>query len=384
MSNHDHKHDDWLRDLPVDLDTLAAVVEGDLGHEEADAVLERLLKADPALAHRVELMCQDRVVLRTLGDEQPPAGLAESVITRLEREALLGLAQGEASGSIPISRAPTVRTSQGNGIGRWLTSPAGAGLAMAAVLALGIGVTLQLLPGGGTPQPEEVGPLALNESTSAPEQAMRQPESPPRAVAGEAAREPQDREFVADVSPADPQPAILFADDPDRALALLGEGRLLVRVRCADPDAAVGQMARLASLAGHPGEAWRLGDEVTEPIALAMQSKFEPPAAPHEPLVIADDGRGADATRTAPPRVEAKASPLGAVYLADVRADSAAVRSLRAALSLGDRQWVEFEELREPLELPRVLTPESVLWWGRPAEEWARRVYVPVVVERVD
>ncbi len=89
--------DGWLDRLPIDIDTLAALVEGDLDSREADEVRERLLTADPELAHRVEMMCQDRVAVRTLGDERPPAGLAEAVIARLEREALVGLADSGAA-----------------------------------------------------------------------------------------------------------------------------------------------------------------------------------------------------------------------------------------------------------------------------------------------
>ncbi|VAX41833.1 hypothetical protein MNBD_PLANCTO03-992, partial [hydrothermal vent metagenome] len=124
--SQDNASFDWLSDLPIDIDTLAALVEGDLGCQEADAVRERLLAHDPELATRVEMMARDRVMLRTLGDEQPPAWLAESVLARLEREALLGLAEGDPlTGSLPISSVRTVRPSRLAGAARWMFSPAG-------------------------------------------------------------------------------------------------------------------------------------------------------------------------------------------------------------------------------------------------------------------
>lgn len=375
---------DWLARLPIDLDTLAGLVEGDLDDARADAVREQLLAADPEIAHRVEMMCQDRVMLRTLGDERPPPGLADAVIARLEREALLGLADGDTTGGpIPISRVREHRTSRWAGTGRWLASPAGAGLALAAALALAVGITLQVLPGRGSAQPKagDLGPIAKNDTT-VPERAMSsEPTADQTAIAAEVPDPPPMEIAKAEVP--EPAPAELFSDDWDRALSLMAEGRLLVRVRSVEPTETEARLAGFVGRADRPGEAWRLGSEVDQPVATALETKFAPVRQAEEPRAFASDAQGPqpDIPDMHP---REKRSPLEAVYLADTRADRAALASLSAALSLGDGQRAVFEELPEPLGLPSVLTPDAVLWWGRPANEWVKRGFVPVVIERVE
>jgi len=375
---------DPFNSLPVDETILAALVEGDLGGREADAVRERVLAADPELAATIELMERDRVMLRALGDETPPAGLAESVVARLEREALLGLASGEpASARPPVSMVHAARR-RPSGAARWMTSPAGAGLAMAAVLALAVGVTLQVIgPGRGgspSPRPELIdeagaapGPLALDGGGAEPRVAGDRPAPP--ALTRAADEEP------AALASQTPEAERTF-DDADRALALLAEGRLLVRVRAAAPEQATAELARLVSRQPRANEAFRLADQVTEPVALAMERRFAPASVEHDPLIYAageDQPPGEDRAEVRPAE-----SALESVYMADARTDRAALASLLAALSLGDGKAATFEELPEPLELPRVLTPDAVLWWGRSPGEWSRRAYVPVVVERVE
>ncbi len=380
-----------LNDLPIDIDTLAALVEGDLGCQEADAVREQLLAASPELATQVEMMTRDRVMLRTLGDEQPPAGLAESVIARLEREALLGLAQGDPlTDSLPISSVRVVRPSRVAGFARWMASPAGAGLALAAMVVLAIGVGLQFLPGGsGLGSQPGARPVAesdrsLDERTLASDDSATTP-----VVAADVPDVPEGERTertLADNQPAaKPDPAMLFTNDWDRALALLAEGRLLVRVQSFDPETTIAQLGRYTDRAARPGEAWRLGTDVAAPIAVAMETRFAPVVIATEPTLFAASDvpePGHDA-RT---RRNAKAAPptaLEAIYMADTRLDRAAMASLRSALSLGDGQVAVFEELALPMDLPRVLTPDAVLWWGRPASEWSERVFVPIVVERI-
>ncbi|VAX36143.1 hypothetical protein MNBD_PLANCTO03-1938, partial [hydrothermal vent metagenome] len=191
-----------------------------------------------------------------------------------------------------------------------------------------------------------------------------------------------------------PDPAMLFTNDWDRALALLAEGRLLVRVQSADPTRTIAQLGRFTDRATRPGEAWRLETEVAEPIAVAMETRFAPVVLPddsrNKPLAFAaDEGVGEARESLSMAQLQqqhkvAPSSPLEAVYMADTRLDRAAMASLRSALSLGNGQVAVFEELASPIELPRVLTPDAVLWWGRPVREWSARVYVPIVVERMD
>ncbi len=378
-------------DLPIEADTLAALIEGELDGDAAHEVRERLLTADPELAQRVELMAQDRVMLRTLGDETPPEGLGDEIIAVLEREALLGLRAGEPStGSLPIARMARIhrRRTRRQGSGRWLTHPAGAGLAVAALLVLAAGVVLQLLPNSSPPTP---GPVASGETDNSPLEIASETTSPAPVVAADVPDAPVNlaaESAAGDAAPieiADAAPVAgdLFTDDWDRALALLDEGRLLVRVRSASPEATLARLESFTARSPRAGQAWRLEDGVTESIATAMQQKFAPTEIDTSPLRMASDSGSAEPLVDQSNRQPAR-SVMEGLYLVDARRDTAAMASLNAALSLGDGQVAVFEELAEPLELPSVLTPEAVLWWSRPASSWAERRYVPVVIERVE
>jgi hypothetical protein len=372
--------------FPMDESILAALVEGDLDVREADSVRERLLAADPAWAARIELMERDRVMLRALGDETPPNGLTESVIARLEREALLGLASGEpASGRPPVSIVRPAQHGRDGGFGRWMFSPAGAGLAMAAVLALAVGAALQVIG----PRPAPVPPLApdlASEAEANPAGAIALDRHGPseRAVMGDPAPQPSPEgasDRPAALALEQPQPDRTFSE-PERAVALLAEGRLIIRVRAAAPEEATAELGRIAGRQFRPNEAFRLQPEISEPLALAMERHFAPPAIDDAPRVLAaDDDRP---VAIEPRTVEQPLSSLESIYLADARLDRAALASLLAALSLGDGRVAVFEELAEPLELPRVLTPDAVLWWGRAPSEWSRRAYLPIAIERVE
>ncbi|MBK7403274.1 MAG: hypothetical protein IPJ41_01240 [Phycisphaerales bacterium] len=370
---------DLFQNLPFDDDTLAALVEGELSPQQIDAIRERLLTTNPDLAAAIEQMASDRVLLRALGDERPPAGLAESITARLEREALIGLAQGEpTSGTLRVS---TVHHARPRGGSRWLTGRVGAGLAVAAMLALAVGVALQFV---GPRAPKlDPGPIADHgekQPAEGPLVAIEQRADPAAKVSADVAPTPQDEPQTLALARPDPAPAPEWrpVSDIDTALALLAEGRLVVRLRAASPDDALSDLSRLADQPDRPGKAFRIQHEVASAVALAMEQRFAPAAA--EPIAYADSSQH-DPVRPAP---VARRSPLEGVYMADARLDKAALLSLQAALSLGDGRVAQFEELPEPLELPHVLTPDAVLWWSRPPSEWTSRAFVPVVVERID
>ncbi|QKK07099.1 MAG: hypothetical protein HND58_02275 [Planctomycetota bacterium] len=219
--------------------------------------MSRLLDADPDLAHRVELMSQDRVVLRTLGDELPPEGLDEAILAQLERAALLGLQNGEpGTASLPVSRVGHLPQHRRRRM-PWLHRPAGAGLAAAALLVLSVGVLMQFLPSG--PRPSPVGPIASGEVAADPAaSAVSGAESARTAIAADVPKPPPETTLAAADTSADPAPARpgteavtgeIFTGDWDRALALLDEGRLLIRVRSASPEAT---LTRLEPLSARP------------------------------------------------------------------------------------------------------------------------------------
>ncbi|MFG0241179.1 MAG: hypothetical protein ACF8R9_00190 [Phycisphaerales bacterium JB054] len=383
----DHQHNP---DLPIEIETLTALIEGDLSGPEAHEVRERLLDADAELAQRVELMSQDRVVLRTLGDELPPEGLDEAILEQLERAALLGLQNGEpGTASLPVSRVGRLPQHRRRRM-PWLHRPAGAGLAAAALLVLSVGVVMQLLPSG--PRPAPVGPLASGElAHDAAASDLSATEPSQTAIAGDVPTPPPETTLATEVAAAKQDPAHpgaaavtgeIFTGDWDRALALLDEGRLLIRVRSASPEATLTRLEPLSARTARAGEAWRLEHDVTEPLAVAMHQKFAIPLPdPADQFIAAENG--VRRPLVVPSLTEGR-SALEGIYLVDARRDTAAIASLNAALSLGDGQVAVFEALAEPLELPGVLTPDAVLWWSRPASSWSERRYVPVVIERVD
>ncbi|HEX7009496.1 MAG TPA: hypothetical protein VF184_05910 [Phycisphaeraceae bacterium] len=72
-----------------DADTLLGYLEGDLPQEE-QARFEALLAQDAQLRRLVSQLQEDRSILRSLPQEDPPAHLLEGVIHHLERRMLLG------------------------------------------------------------------------------------------------------------------------------------------------------------------------------------------------------------------------------------------------------------------------------------------------------
>ena len=444
---------DAFDNLPIDIDTLAAFVEGDLDCHEADAVLEGLLQAEPELAAQVEMMARDRVMLRTLGDHTPPAGLGESVLARLEREALLDLRDdGALPHALPVSKVLPVKSS------RWFfrRPVVGAiGVLAAAGLVIVSGIVLQLGnsgPGNSDQTHTPLPPMAKADTTptttpTIPNERAANPSSaadhsaqldlassnalpetqhdfaqaaqavpagtrvgadhPAQPVAPDAnhttvpfgmktlATNTTDVGLAAadatGLESAEPVENRFFAD-ASRALALLDEGRLLVRVQSVVPLRTTNNLAQLVSRRSSPSQAWHLERDVPSAVLASVDALLTPETVPAVtgPIVMADS-QNPDHARLAAPDSDSSQAPrvrpisaLSAMYLADTRHDAAALASLLAALSLGDGQRAVFEELAKPVKIPPVYTQESVLWWSRSPSQWVRRANVPVVVERIE
>ncbi len=83
---------------------LSAYLDGELPQAEAGRI-EQALKADPSLAAELESLRSVRQLLRQLPREKAPAGMAEKVIARAERAALLaGAGQAPARGGGWVGR----------------------------------------------------------------------------------------------------------------------------------------------------------------------------------------------------------------------------------------------------------------------------------------
>lgn len=360
-------------------DLLAALVEGDLSPAEERAAREAL-RADPRAEALVASMRRDRDLLRALGDEPPPPGMSERVQAALEREALVGLSSGPPlSDSPPVWNIPKVRRS---GRRFWL-SPAGAGLSMAAVLALAGGVTLLMLR-PPAPKPIE---LASNDN-GAIEQVPEIDRPELTAIAADSPEHPnpiEESPAFASVGARAPSdfPSVEF-DDAERAAALLREGRLLVRVRAPEADAVLEHLDALASRSVPRSPAWRLAPAPEGEALASIREHVAPPidaSRALDPWMIAGDD---DIAFTRVESLAAPVDPLAGAYLADTRVSAPALASLTAALSDHGGARVTFEELNAPMPIPDVITTEALLWWSRPVRDWTPRANVPIVVERAD
>ncbi len=405
--------------LGIDIDTLAALVEGDLGCQEADELLERILQADPDRAAALEMMMRDRVMLRTLGDETPPVGLGEAILARLERDALLELRDPtDAPHPIPVSRITQV-----NSRSWFMRHPVIGLITGTGVLATAAGLLVLISnpaqPTPTTTPPGAVGPVATNDQPAPPtittpaadnatdtsskaavsEDTSSQVPSSSAVLAAGPTHETLPVSTLADMPAADPssmtasRPSSRYTiDNASEALKLLDQGRLIVCVQSTKPAQTTRILARAVSATSSASQAWTLQADVPQAMLASVDALLTPdtPQAP-EPMLMADsiatrqyrkpDPASAKRTHTRPDK---PTSTLKALYLADTRHDAAALASLRASLSLGDGQRADFQVLDTPLPIEPVITEQTILWWSKPPSQWHRRVHVPIVVEAVN
>ncbi len=367
----------WLRDLPgIDEGALLDWVEGTL----APAAQADLAAAHPNLVPLVARMRRDRAVLASAMDTRAPAGLEERLSAALERDALLGLAEGEAvSESLPISQVAKPKPPRP----KWMAHVPR--MAMAAGLVLLVtGSAMLIMRGGRGPATGPVG----NEANLA---TVPQP-SEPRAVPTVA--EPTYASADVADAPVQPEapaqgPLILADQSPDmddaRAVALAREGRLVIRLREIGADA----MARLES--GRPAtpRAWQITRDLPE-ATLALLSPA--PSAPDaerstEPFALAGTSSAQGLMRPIPyalpvARVAPAISAAPAVgFAVSARADETTLKSLRESLARTTGALVSFEESPTPFQRPGPRPAEIVLWWNQPPSTWTPRAQIPLVVE---
>lgn len=351
------------------------LVEGRLPEARAIAVRARLAR-DPSRAAWVTAVVRDKAVFRSIDDVPAPAALVESVETSLEREALLGLSTGRhVPAPMPITRVYTQP--------RW-PKRLGVGLAAAAGLALAATGLFLYVSRPTMPSVPDTA-VATNDADAG---ALPNPDrlASDDDAAGEAEIDTTDdagaeATTLADAAPTRTEP--VFFTSAERAAELLAEGRLLIRVRAADPESATERVERLAH--GSQGaRAWRLLSDSPESVRLAVADALRGPVDP-TPLFGPDGVAFERVDRSAPHLAAARGaqSPPLVLYLAETRTDRVSLAVLLATLSAGDRQQAVFEELPEPIHTPPVVTPEAVLWWAQPPSAWTPRAHVPIVVEHV-
>lgn len=379
------------RPLPPTLteEVLCDFVEGLLPAAEVARVREALAGA-PEWARMVGAMESHRRALATLPEDPPPADLLDRVQAVLEREALVGLTEGERRfESAPVS-VVLPRRSDGVlariGPRLWRPLAAAAGIALVAIGAYSVFNPSARPTGRGEP-----GPIVADAGTDSPPttiamadptEAGLEPERPaPGAADGPAA-----------LAAADPAQAELL---PAHALALARDGRLLIRVVADRTSVAEEAIEAIASLRGDPVRGVTVERDVPSAVLAAVSAPAPVvvgPASRQRPEMIMAMERhagGFDPLALVPPGVLSPWLPvelppaLGRTFILELPGTQASLDSTRRALSakLGRQVRIVLEELSAPAVHPP-LDSAALLWWTGPAATWAPRVAVPLVVER--
>jgi hypothetical protein len=418
---------------------LLAFVEGDHLPASRRAAVVAYLAADPVMARRLEGMRRDMVGLRAMAEEPAPADLLAGVEAALqpvlERQALLGIADGEAvSDSPPISIVTPVRRSV---FEAFFAERTGRRIAAAAALLLLVGgatyfATSVMSGGSGGGNPVRVarstegergptGPGAdgsrvavTPERPAAPEQAdsaIAMKSAEPGASIGEEPGAPEAARMMAGAS-AEASPEVTGEELPEergslaelfdpllspmtgeQAASLLRQHRLVLRVKARDmtflmsPERVAQRLSRAPVSAG-----WQVEGEAPRQVASVVASPF-PSVAPRargpEPVVIVsrdEPGAVADAPMASyvgPPASLADLLPEGPkVFLVRARAEGSALEALRASLNARG-MTAEFEIVMDPLPVDEdpALDAAAVLWWTQKPSGWAGWGRVPVVVD---
>lgn len=400
-----------MLELPRDLESdFLSFVEDDQGlpHARRDAV-RQVIARDPELARLAAGMREDRAGLKLSALAKAPACVLAGLEAALEQDALASLEQraraagGFARSRVEVSRAGVLRT-------MWETGQVRR-LAMAAGLALTVGVGVwgfnrvsSWQAGGGLPG------LASNGAARTPVD----PADPANETASELSREAlaareslnhDDAGTVPETNPDESAPAIAaltpVIDEAlpdmgaapmtaDRATELAQAGRLVIRVRAADPDGAARDIHQLAQQSSKDVK-WRPLEPAQVPaifVALAgkPESRLPVPADGPDPTWWASPLR--DSIPPAPPKRAPAAAEfirrhpeMRALYTVEVPEREGELASLLSALTKGRAQVAEFVELERALPPTPSLEPGAVLWWGRSPASWVKRVSVPIVVE---
>ncbi|MBX3362505.1 MAG: hypothetical protein KF705_13860 [Phycisphaeraceae bacterium] len=367
----------------VDELDLLGWVEGDLPRGRQGAV-EALLAREPRLRELLEAMSADREVVRSLGPVSAPPDLLSRVEQQLERDLLVGLSGPSSDSlSIPVSRVVV----KGDGIlARLSRGPALRYGAMAAMLVIAGTVGILLRPSlvsrevytsGAQPPmlhvPNELASVLgadVSESVDAVAAGRIASEQPPSLTDLAIAR----ADLAESLAPADELVT------PERAVELLREGRLAIRVRTLDRERT---FERLASIHAEPRATWALLDRAGEGVVAAFVPRAGPEGSRIDPRVLASEGVRGSGSRPAIVIPAAPTPDAPAVYIAEVDETARALATLRGVLGTGSNQVAEFVALEERVATPAPASVESLLWWTRPPSGWVERRTLPVVVEGV-
>ncbi len=405
-----------MNGLPANVSELDLLdfVEEQLPSQRRAEVAAALVQ-DPVLARLVAGMIADRGDLRALGNVGAPAMLLERVEAALEREALLGLASGEpTSDRLPVSAVvparPNVwRVFWENTLARRLAVAAGLTLTASAGIwvfysvagpAAPLGPSVAGRSGtgngdeGGVSEPGGGDIASMPAENESPEGEMALAERDGSVGVEGAATEPMGAEPVAiadagDAGPADAASPITAA----QAVELAQEGRLAIRVRAADPEAAAARIDLIAAAQAGREARWRSLDPSARPaVALAVAAGATPgrsngnvSARQEAPPAHASENSQSppvpSVTRPQDQSPAAVARTIKPLYTVELDARERDLTALLSLLTRERAQRAEFVALPAPIETPPSLEPGAILWWGRGPANWVKRASVPIVVE---
>ncbi len=386
-------------DAPLSEGELVDWIDGNLAPDQAARLAQASGRVD--LPARIAQMQRQRAVLMCLTEEKAPAELYDRVMAAVERDVLLGLADGQTSADAVEPRLRLASTDDG-----WRTRTGRVVNGNMPRLALAAGLMLMvtglayfgsvawkashkpLAPDiTKTDGTNPVGPLAINNKKDAITE-----------VDGNGAPSSSRDESLAFRSTA--APAIEAAADSalakarevnvDRALELAAEGRLVVRVLATKPE----NLARIERDVSKPraDRLWRLTREVPAAVVAAVvpaaPAPFGGPAlasanAPRTALSLIGPYIGPGAALS---MVTASATdPLARVrgtFLLDTPATKEQLLAVSAVFRNQLSARVIFEELPAALTVPSAPQAQDVLWWTQGPSQWVRRATLPLVVEQ--
>lgn len=367
--------------LGVDEAELLAWIEGEVD-DATDDRMQRLLKAAPHDdAKGIVAMRRDAILLNTMTADQAPEGLVESAIAQaqvdLERGMLL-----EDGQPIPFGQARTKVVHAPSRLLDLVFDSMVGRLAIAAVLVLSGGSAVYLAMGvwntTPAPTPNDTS-LAINDEDEPLNEIAN--EGPELTLAGTDTPEPP----IEQARPASVEEGVVAEPMPmELATTLCAERRLLIRVTT---ESSLDTLARLDGFVreSHRGRPWSLARSHDASLIAAVESRLPrmrdvTTSLPETILADEDDPIAPiDLPRSPMPPIPEIAP---SIYVASVRMDSSSLEALVTAMQRGAVTGIELLELDEPLPVPDAApTRDSILWWGRPVEEWLPRTDVAVVIE---
>ncbi len=316
-----------------------------------------------ALMHKVAGMRRDREALVALAHSAPRgllAGAMDRAEAEAEREALLSLdATDSTVDALPVSRVlPTRRRLTG----RLRISSTSGWIAAAATLLLA--VSLLAVEGA----------RRLHTLLNAPPRLAETPARPVEAPPSVLATGPTEPEGtgVEDAPVAPATRTLAMVTDLDTGVALLIEGRLVVRITA--PGETAWPAPRADAL-------WTIEPEapVTTLAALPPSALAVPFADPGSPVLAGDRDDVPDPLRASGPERLLKPLAEPEVALVRVRPERTALTALVAQLERSGFT-VELLACDTPIPAPVDLSPGAVGWWGTPVSSWPLRKPAPIIV----